>query len=269
MFGFIKKVFIAAMTFFSFSVLNVNSLECVLMNIEECKARTKLINVSNNEPVFYPYSIKVNKCGGSCNNISNPYAKLCVPDIVKNINVKVFNLMQRINETRHIIWHKTCKCICSSTKSVCISRKIWNEGECRCECKEDLIDNGICDKPFIWNPSNCQCHYDKSNGIGEYLDHKSCVCRNSVVDKLVEECSQVIDENKIYNETLNAISSGDCASCTLYVVLFAVFLRTSIIIGSSFIYFYWYSKKDNDQSNLKKDNVRIKFNPGTTHKLTY
>ena len=109
MFGFIKKVFITAMTFFSFSVLNVNSLESVSINNQECKARIKTINVNNNEPVFYPYSINVNKRSGSCNNINDPYSKLYLPDIVKSINVKVFNLMQQINETKHIIWHETCK----------------------------------------------------------------------------------------------------------------------------------------------------------------
>ena len=71
------------------------------MNNQECKA--KIINVNNNEPAFYPYTIKVNKCSGSCSNINDPYAKLCVPDIIKNVNVMVFNLMSRINETRQII----------------------------------------------------------------------------------------------------------------------------------------------------------------------
>ena len=70
------------------------------MNNQECKARPKIIDDNNNESVFYPYSIKVNKCSGSCSNINDPYGKLCVPDIIKNINVKVFNLMSRINETR-------------------------------------------------------------------------------------------------------------------------------------------------------------------------
>ena len=98
MFGFIKKVFVVAMTFFNPS--NENSLKCVSMNNQECKARTKIINVNNNEPVFYPFSIKENKCSGSCNNINNPYAKLCVPDVVKNVNVKVFNLMSFSNQKR-------------------------------------------------------------------------------------------------------------------------------------------------------------------------
>ena len=67
------------------------------MSNQVCRARPKIIDVNANEPVFYPYNIKVIKCGGSCNNINNPYTKLCAPDIVKNINVKVYNLMSRIN----------------------------------------------------------------------------------------------------------------------------------------------------------------------------
>ena len=70
------------MTFFSFNVLSANSLECVSMNDQECKAETKIIDVTNNEPVFHPYSIKVNKFSGRCNNINDPYAKLSVPGII-------------------------------------------------------------------------------------------------------------------------------------------------------------------------------------------
>ena len=78
-----KKRFFTTMTLFSFNALNVNSLECVSMNNHKCKTRTKIINTNNNEPVLYPFSIKLNKCSGSCNNINDPYAKLCVPDVVK------------------------------------------------------------------------------------------------------------------------------------------------------------------------------------------
>ena len=116
MFGFVKKAFAVIMKFFNLSC--VNSLESVSMNNQECKARTKIIDVNNNEPIFYPDSIKVNKCSGNYNNMNNPYANLCVPDIAKNINVKLFNLMSRINEARHMIWHETCKCICRLTASV-------------------------------------------------------------------------------------------------------------------------------------------------------
>ena len=102
-----------------------------------------------NEPAFYPYSIKVNKCSGSCGSINNPYTKLCVPDIIKNTTVKVFNLMSRINETRQIIWHETCKCVCRLTSALCSSRQVWNEDKCRCECKEYLVNKMVCDKGYI------------------------------------------------------------------------------------------------------------------------
>ena len=132
-----------------FNLSYVNSLECISMNNQECKARHKIIDVNNNEPVFYPYSIEVNKCNRSCCNINDPYATLWVPDIIKNINVKVFSLTSRINETRQIIWHETCKCVCRLTSAVCNSRQIWNKGKCRCECKEDLVNKMMCDKGYI------------------------------------------------------------------------------------------------------------------------
>ena len=93
MFGFIKKMLISAMTFFSCNVLNVNSLKCVSMNNQKCKIRPEIINLNTNEPLFYPYSIKINKYKGSCNTINDPYAKMCVSENIKNTNVKVFNLM--------------------------------------------------------------------------------------------------------------------------------------------------------------------------------
>ena len=254
MWRFFKKIFAMMTTFFNLSY--VNSLECISMNNQECKVRPKIINVNNNEQVFYPYSIKVNKCSRSCSNINNPYAKLCVPDIIKNINVKVFNLISRINETRQIIWHETCKCICRLTSAVCNSRQIWNKDKCRCECKEDLVNKMVCDKGCIWNPSNCACECDKSCGIGQYLDYKSCVCRNSLDDKLVEECTNVIDGDTTYNKTLTVTSSNDCYSCTPHVVLFAVFLSMCVIISVAFVYFHWYKNK---HLNLKKDVPNLEY----------
>ena len=109
MFGFIKKCFFTAITFFSCNVLNVNSLECVSMNNQECKIRSETINVNTDEPMFYPYGIKINKCKDTCNTINDPYFKLCVSNTIIYINVKVFNLISITNETRHIEWHKNCK----------------------------------------------------------------------------------------------------------------------------------------------------------------
>ena len=249
MFGFIKRESLTAITFFSFNPLNVNSLECVSIKNQECKTRTKIININTNEPVFYPFSIKVNKCSRSCNKINDAYAKLCVPSVVKNINVRVFNLMSFSNQTRHIEWHETCKFKCRLDSSVCNNKQKLNEDKCRCECRGKLSDKERCDKGFIWNPSNCNCECDKSYDIGQYLDYENCKCRRKIVGELVEECSKNIDENEmIYNETLNTIPLNDykkvCGSCTLYIVLFVAFSVTSTVISNVFIYFYWYSKKN-------------------------
>ena len=82
--------------------LNTTPLKCISMTNQECKVRPKIVSVNSDELVFYPFSIKTGKCSGSCNNINDPYAKMSVPDVVKNLNVKVFNLMSRTNETRRI-----------------------------------------------------------------------------------------------------------------------------------------------------------------------
>ena len=119
MFSFVKKVFVLGLAVLSSSIRD--ALNCVSMNNQECKVRPEIVDVSSNNPIFYPFSIKINKCSGSCNNINNPYAKICVPDTVKGLNVRVFNLMSRTNETRHIKWHETCKCICRLDKIICNS----------------------------------------------------------------------------------------------------------------------------------------------------
>ena len=114
MLKFIKIIFFTTMTFFSCDVL-----KCFSMNNQECKLRHEIININSNEASFCPYSILVNKCSGSCNNTNDPYAKLCVSDVVENMNIKIFNLMSRTNETRHIEWHETCKYKCRLNASVC------------------------------------------------------------------------------------------------------------------------------------------------------
>ena len=64
------------------SFFSCNALECVSMNNQECKVRPEILNININEPLVYPSSVKIDKCSGSCNNINDPYAKLCVSDAI-------------------------------------------------------------------------------------------------------------------------------------------------------------------------------------------
>ena len=148
------------------------------MNNQECKVRPQIVNVNGDDPFFFPYSVKTNKCSGSCNNINNLCVKLCVPDVVKNLNVKVFNLVSGTNETRLIEWHETCKCKCRLNSNVCNNKQRWNDDKCRSESKE-LIDKCVCNKGFFWNPSNYECECYKSRDFSEYLDYKNCKCKLS------------------------------------------------------------------------------------------
>ena len=108
MFGFIERCLFTGLVLL-WTLTSVNLLSCISMSNQECKVRPQIINVNGDNPVFFCLSIKTSKCNGSCDSINNPHAKLCVPDVVKNLNVKVFNLMSRSNETRHIEWYEPCK----------------------------------------------------------------------------------------------------------------------------------------------------------------
>ena len=138
--------------------------------------------------------------------------------------------------------------MCRLSDAICNSRQIWNDDRCRCECREGLVDKINCDKGYLWNPSNCECECDKSCSIGEYLDYKNCICRKSIVDKLMEECDTVIKENN----TSVVLSNNDY---TPYFSLFIVFLLLFLIIIGVLIYFYWYKRK-----NRVKSTLNIKFN---------
>ena len=233
LFRFVKKVFFLGLTILSNFT---NALDCISMKNQECKIRPEIININSNNPIFYPFSIKINKCSGNCNNINNPYAKICVPDIIKNLNVKVFNLMSGSNETRFIEWHETCKCICRLDGIICNRKQRWNEDKGRCECKK-LINKGICDKGYIWNPSICECECDKTC---EYLDYKNCKCRKKLVDKLIDECTEITEEVKLSKITPeNENSYYKCSSCKVYIIFMIVVFTIFTVITIYFVYCNW------------------------------
>ena len=150
--------------------------------------------------------------------------------------------MSGTNKTRHAKWHETCKCKCRLDESVFNSKQRWNNDKYK----------GICYKGFIWNTINCECEYDKSCDVGEYLYYTNCKCRKRLADKLVEECSKIIDEVKIVK--IISMHSAECnsvkdknkykSSCTIYIVLIAIVFTICIGIHTYFLY-YKYMNHDN------------------------
>ena len=125
MLRFVKRIFVSTMMFLGCNLSSLNPLECVSINNQECKVRLEIVNVNSSEPVFYALVLIGSKCSGSCNKINDPLTKLCVPDVVKNINIKVFSLLSRTNETRYVKWDETCKCKFRLNASVCNSKQRW------------------------------------------------------------------------------------------------------------------------------------------------
>ena len=168
---------------------------------------------------------------------------MCVPDVIKNLNVKVFNLMSRTNETRLIKWHEICKCKCRLDASVCNNKQRWNDDKYRCECKE-LIYKGVCDKGYVQNPSICECECDNSCDVVEYLDYENCKCRKRLVDKVVEECNEIVQEVKTLDK-----NEDKCSSCILYIALFSIFFTINVRIA---IYFVYYKYMNHNKENVSK-----------------
>ena len=144
--------------------------------------------------------------------------------------------MSRTNETRHIKWHEACKCECTIDSIVCNNKQRWNNDKCRCKCKE-LIDKGVCDKGYGWNPSDCECECDKSCDFGEYLDYEHCKCKKRLIEKLLDEYTETIDEEKILSKSKNK-----CNSCILYIELFPIFFATNVGIGAYFVYYKYVNR---------------------------
>ena len=245
-FSFVKKVFILGLTVLSNSI--TGGLKCVSINNQECKVRPKIVDVSSNNPIFYPFSVKINRCSGDCNSINDPYAKICVPDVVKNLNVKVFNLMSRSNESKSIKLHETCKCICRLNKIICNNKQKWNKDKCRCECKK-LIDKGACNKGYIFNPSHCECECDTSCNTSQYLDYLDCKCKNKIIDLIVKKCTEHDNKTKIVNKTDNKtkiVTKTVENTCKVYIVLTLMPIVISSEYTNYFVYFNWFLIKNKD-----------------------
>ena len=129
---------------------------CLLLKNQECAVRKVIIG---NDYMTFPCKIGVDidRCIGSCNDKDNPYFKVCLPDSVKNISVKSFDLLSKKNVLKNISFHQSCKCGCLLDEKVCNNLQKWNKDKRRCECLK-IKD---CDIGYSWNVNNCRCEMKK------------------------------------------------------------------------------------------------------------
>ena len=212
----------------------------VLVVNQKCMPRPKILNVNEGigEDLSYPYNVLVNKCSGSCNTLDNPIEELCVPNVIKGLNMKVHNFLTMLNETRNVLWHESCKCVSRLNSSVCNRKQIWNSDTCKCDCNEDFAGIRNCAKGYTWNPSTCECQCDMWCKPGQYLDHKNCICKHKLVGRLIEECTSVINETMINNK-----DSCNNTLRNVFIGLFSVVLLVGVICICVIIFKYIKSKK--------------------------
>ena len=192
-------------------ISTVASLKCISLKNQECKVREVIVD---NKYMTYPYNIKVNRCNGNCNNVANPFSRSCVPDITKNVTLKIFDLMTLTNKSKQIIIHGSCKCICRLGPIVCSNKQKWNKNKSRCEC----LINKKCGNKF-WNPSSCKWEFKEKAA------------------RLTEECEEVIDNETVsINKTIT--TKEKIKSCKPFVVSSILFLLVSVTLTGVFIYCY-------------------------------
>ena len=100
----------------------------------------------------------------------------------------------------------------------------------------------MCDKGFIWNPSNCECECDKASDVRE----------KKLVDKLVDECTETVEEVKLPKTILaENENSYKCSSCTVYIVLMILVFTTCAGISAYLFYYNWSLVKFNNRTQAK------------------
>ena len=169
MFGLIKKIFIGLLT----GLVGSNHTKCAFLSNRKCMIQPTLINLHTNEYSqefhYYPFSVKLDRCAGSCNTANDLYNNACVPNKIEDLNL----LITGINESQTLTKRLSCKCKCKFDGRKCNSDQWWNNDKCRCECKK----HNICEEDYIWNPATGNWENGKYLAI--------------IMDKII--CDEIID----------------------------------------------------------------------------
>ena len=154
--------------------------------------------------------------------------------------MKVYNFLMRLNETRNVLWHESCKCVRKLNSSVCNNKQIWNSDTCRCDCNEDFAGIINYTKGYMWNPSTCECQCDMWCKPDQYLDHKNCICKNKLIGRVIAECTSVINETMINNK--DNIDNNNTIK-NIFIGIFSEVIFSVIVCFCVFAYFKWIKGK--------------------------
>ena len=169
----------------------------------------------------FPYKIKVDKWIGSCNDRDNLYFKICTLGIVKNVSVKVFDVISQQFVLKNITFHENCKCDCLLDEKVCNNKQKWNKNKSRFEC----LEIKECENGSSWNVVNCRCEFKKAAKL--------------IVEE--EECDVETDD-VVQNKTISIIKKIE--NCNPFVASSILFVSVLMLLSGIMIYFMYKSRNN-------------------------
>ena len=177
----IYKIFVGLLV----SIVNASShTKCVSLSNQKCMIQPTLIDLHPSEYSqkfhYYPFAVKLDRCVGSCNILSDSSNKVC--DLLKteDSNLSVFNMIIGISKLRTLTKHISCKCKYKFDVRNCNSDQWLNNSKYWCECKK----RHVCEKNYVWNPATCNCKDGKD--LGSIIDDSAITC-DEIIETYEEE----------------------------------------------------------------------------------
>jgi len=132
---------------------------------EYCRPRPTLVPIDNPNYKFFPYFVKLHRCGGSCDTIQ-PSVQSCialqfteVPVTVQVVGTKKTKTIIERNHTR-------CGCECVISPSDCnLELEEWRPDLCQCRCKYGDKPPVPCGNGLVWSKNHCRCICNKEQEI--------------------------------------------------------------------------------------------------------
>ena len=155
------KTFIGLLT----SIVNAsNHKKCASLSNKKCTTQLTLINIRSNEYTqglcYYVFVINLDKYVRSCNALNDLSKKVYVPNAIEDLNLNVFNIITRINESKTLTKHIPCKCKFRFDGRKCNSDQKGNNDKRQCKWK-NVKEHHVCKKDCVWNPVACSWNNDK------------------------------------------------------------------------------------------------------------
>ena len=156
-----------------------------MLKNQEFKVRKVIVD---NDYMTFPCKIGVDRCMEVVMTKIIFILKFFLPDSIKNISVKSFDLISKKNVLKNISFHQSCKCGCLLDEKVCNNLQRWSGNKCKCECLK-IKD---CDIGYSYNANNCRCEIKKLAALT--VETEECDVETDKI-KNVSKC-KAFPENK-------------------------------------------------------------------------